>query len=124
MCAGLLFLINSAALRTLVGTLFNLIALLAVDEDWFEDDSLVCGFGGLNGELSLSVQGEGSGFKGEIIDADVESEGTWAELMEARELPTIGILRDSPKGFKNSLGRRCLWGLQFQDVGNGSEGDF
>ena len=73
---GVLFLIKSAAIRTLVGTRFNLIAPPIDDVDVEEDISLVWDLGGLKGEESVSAaQGDGNGFRGEIIEADVDSDG-------------------------------------------------
>jgi len=110
---GELALIRSAANLTLVGTLFKRIAPLPIDDVEVDDDnSECCALGGLKGEESESaVHGEGRGFKGEIIDAEVEREGMWVLFKVARGPPIIGILRESPLGLRNSLGRRCLGGL-------------
>jgi len=114
---GELALIRSAAILTLVGTLFRRIAPLPIDEvDADDDNTGWCGLGGLNGDESESaVHGEGSGFRGEIMDADVDREGTCVPLSEARGPPMIGILRESPLGLRNSLGLRCLGGLYVGD---------
>ena len=101
--------ISSAASLTLVGTRVRRIAL----EVGVPNMSL----GRLFGELrrfersEKEVHGEGRGFRGEIIEADVVSEGT-ATAKEFRGPPTIGTLRVSAgKGLRNSDGRLCRGGL-------------
>lgn len=105
-------MIRSAASRTLVGTRFSLIAPPTDEADVEDESSLDCDLGALNAEESDSAaQGDGKGFRGEIIEAEVDKDGIWAALIEVRGPPTIGILRESPEGLRNSLGRRCRGGL-------------
>ena len=74
---GEVALSSSAAILTLVGTRFNLIAPPPEDDDMDDERSTACDRGGLNGLESDSVgHGEGNGFRGEIIDAEVERDGT------------------------------------------------
>jgi hypothetical protein len=99
-------LISSAASRTLVGTRFSLIAPVELPCD----ASVFCVVGGLIGDPSEDDDdhGEGSGLRGEIIEADVDKLATAPE----RAPPMIGIFRPSAKeGLRNSDGRRCLGGL-------------
>lgn len=73
---GPLFLIRSAAIRTLVGTRFNLMAPPTDDVDVEEDSSLDRDLGALKGEGSVSfAHGDGKGFNGEIIEAEVDKDG-------------------------------------------------
>jgi hypothetical protein len=65
--------------------------------------------GALNAEDSeAEVHGDGSGFRGDIMDADVDKLGTVLVPKDGRPLPTIGIFRLSNAGLRNSDGRRCL----------------
>lgn len=107
------FLNRSAAILTLVGTLFNLIAPPAFDEPLVNADSLVELAEGLNAEMEVSeavVHGDGKGLRGETIDADVDKWATPGPLKEGRPL-LIGILRASDAGLRNSDGRLCFAGL-------------
>lgn len=107
------FLNRSAAILTLVGTLFNLIAPPAFDEPLVNADSLVELAEGLNAETEVSeavVHGDGKGLRGETIDADVDKWATPGPLKEGRPL-LIGILRASDAGLRNSDGRLCFAGL-------------
>jgi hypothetical protein len=99
-------LIRSAAIRTLAGTRFNLMAPPAELEPTDGDVSLGWGLGALNGEdVDSTVHGDGSGLSGDIIDAEVDRDGRWALEIDVRDPLVIGILRPSPEGFRNSLGR-------------------
>lgn len=69
------FLNKSAAILTLVGTLFSFIAPPVFDEALVSADSLVELVEGLNAEAEVSealAHGDGNGLRGETIDADVE----------------------------------------------------
>jgi hypothetical protein len=104
-------LINSAARRTLVGTRFRRIA----PPEEGAEVSLTT-LAGLNAdEASVpEAHGDGSGFSGEIIDAEEERVDTAPEFRP----PITGILRiSSEEGFRNSDGRRCRGGL-YMSVSN------
>lgn len=111
--AGELALIKSAAILTFVGTLLSRMAPLPMDDVEVEEESSEWwDLGGLNGDDSDSaVHGDGRGLRGDIIEAEVESDGMCVPFRDARGPPIIGILRRSPPGCRNSLGRRCLDGL-------------
>lgn len=91
-------LIRSAANRTLVGTRLRRIADGAADDGSVNVPSLPPGD---------SLHGEGSGFRGEIMDADVESDGAAPAKLRASGSDGGGILRKSiDDGRRNSEARR------------------
>ena len=101
------FFINSAAKRTLVGTRLSLMAPLP-DEGVVAEVSLAAGLNA-DEESELVVHGDGSGLRGEIIDAEDDRLGMALVLRP----PTSGIFRMSRDvGLRNSDGLLCLGGLR------------